>query len=71
MRFFGATFDPSGLYRFNAVMRWIADVGIDFAAVHSHVERLQARFLAGLAQSLYRLCRWTDWSRRPVRRAAF
>jgi selenocysteine lyase/cysteine desulfurase len=51
MRFFGATFDPSGLYRFNAVMRWLADVGIDFAAVHSHVERLQARFLGGLAQS--------------------
>jgi len=51
MRFFGATFDPSGLYRFNAAMRWLADVGIDFAAVHSHVERLQARFLSGLAQS--------------------
>jgi selenocysteine lyase/cysteine desulfurase len=51
MRFFGATFDPSGLYRFNAVMRWLADLSIDFAAVHSHVERLQARFLASLAQS--------------------
>ena len=49
MRFFGATFDPSGLYRFNAVMRWLAGLGVDFSAVHAHVERLQRRFLDALA----------------------
>jgi selenocysteine lyase/cysteine desulfurase len=51
MRFFGATFDPSGLYRLNAVMRWLSGLGVDFATVHAHVERLQRRFLDGLAQS--------------------
>jgi kynureninase len=51
MRFFGATFDPSGLYRLNAVMRWLAELGIDFADVHAHVERLQQRFLDALAHS--------------------
>jgi selenocysteine lyase/cysteine desulfurase len=49
LRFFGATFDPSGLYRFNAVMRWLAELGVDFAAVHAHVQRLQRRFLDALA----------------------
>ena len=50
-RFFGATFDASGLYRFNAVMRWLAGAGVDFAAVHAHVQRLQQRFLEALAQA--------------------
>jgi selenocysteine lyase/cysteine desulfurase len=50
MRFFGATFDPSGLYRFNAVMRWLMELGVDFSAVHTHVQRLQRRFLDALAQ---------------------
>jgi kynureninase len=50
MRFFGATFDSSGLYRFNAVMRWLVELGIDFAAIHSHVAQLQERFLGALGQ---------------------
>lgn len=49
MRFFGATFDPSGLYRFNAAMRWLAETGLDFAAVHAHVQHLQRQFLDALA----------------------
>jgi hypothetical protein len=49
MRFFGATFDPSGLYRFNAVMRWLDEIGLDFGAVHGHVERLQQRFVDALS----------------------
>jgi len=49
MRFFGATFDPSGLYRFNAVMRWLAELGVDFGSVHAHVERLQERFMGALS----------------------
>ena len=49
MRFFGATFDPSGLYRFNAVMRWLTELGMDFVAVHAHVERLQRQFVDALS----------------------
>ncbi|PWT74039.1 MAG: aminotransferase [Proteobacteria bacterium] len=49
MRFFGATFDPSGLYRLNAVMRWLADQNVDFAHIHAHVRKLQSRFLDALA----------------------
>jgi len=51
-RFMGATFDPSGLYRFNAVMRWLADEGINVATIHAHAKALQQSFLqqvAGLA----------------------
>jgi selenocysteine lyase/cysteine desulfurase len=45
-RLFGATFDPTGLYRFNAVQRWLDDLGVTVADIHAHVRRLQARFLA-------------------------
>jgi kynureninase len=47
-RFFGATFDPTPLYRFNAVQRWLdaADVTVD--DIHHHVHRLQQRFLAAV-----------------------
>jgi selenocysteine lyase/cysteine desulfurase len=51
MRFFGATFDPSGLYRLNAVMDWLQQLGIDFGAVHAHVQSLQRRFLDALARA--------------------
>jgi selenocysteine lyase/cysteine desulfurase len=44
-RFMGATFDPSGLYRFNAVFRMLADEGLTTAAVSAHVGGLQAQFL--------------------------
>ena len=47
-RFWGATFDPSGLYRFNAVMDWLHGLGVTPAAMHDHARRLQARFLDGL-----------------------
>jgi len=48
-RFFGATFDASGLYRFNAVMRWLAELGLDFAAVRAHASRLQREFVDALS----------------------
>jgi selenocysteine lyase/cysteine desulfurase len=51
MRFFGATFDASGLYRLNAVMDWLEGLGIDFGAVHAHVQGLQRRFLDALART--------------------
>jgi kynureninase len=45
-RLFGATFDPTGVYRFNAVQRWLDGLGITVADIHAHVRRLQDRFLA-------------------------
>jgi selenocysteine lyase/cysteine desulfurase len=51
MRFWGSTFDASGLYRFNAVMRWLRDLGIAAHEIHGHVAALERRFLAGLANA--------------------
>lgn len=48
-RFAGATFDASGLYRFNAVMRWQQSLGLEPEHIHAHAQRLQDRFLDGLA----------------------
>ncbi|HEV7687557.1 MAG TPA: aminotransferase, partial [Acidimicrobiia bacterium] len=45
-RMLGATLDPTGVYRFNAVQRWLDDLGVTVADVHAHVQRLQRRFLA-------------------------
>lgn len=47
-RFMGSTFDASGLYRLNAVMDWLAGLGLDAAVIHAHAHALQARFVAGL-----------------------
>jgi len=44
-RFMGATFDPSGLYRFNAVMRWLRQEGLAPAIIHAHAKALQETFL--------------------------
>ena len=49
-RFWGATFDPSGLYRFNAAMSWLASTGTTIADVHRHALSLQKHFLDGLAR---------------------
>ena len=48
LRFMGATFDCSGLYRFNAVMDWLVGHHLDPAVIHGHVQALQQRFLQGL-----------------------
>jgi selenocysteine lyase/cysteine desulfurase len=47
-RFLGATFDPSGLYRFNAVMSWLDAEKLTPEVIHAHVIRLQELFIAGL-----------------------
>lgn len=47
-RFLGSTFDPTGIYRFNAVQRLLLDEAIDVRGVREHVEVLQHQFLAGL-----------------------
>ncbi|MGQ0718004.1 MAG: aminotransferase class V-fold PLP-dependent enzyme [Pseudonocardiales bacterium] len=44
-RFQGATFDATGLYRFNAVQRLLDELGLPVATIHAHVRRLQAYFL--------------------------
>jgi selenocysteine lyase/cysteine desulfurase len=49
-RFWGATFDPSGLYRFNASMDWLASTGTSIAGVHRHATSMQKHFLDGLAR---------------------
>jgi kynureninase len=43
-RFMGATFDPSGLYRFNAAMDWLEAQGIDAEGVHARACAMQAAF---------------------------
>jgi selenocysteine lyase/cysteine desulfurase len=55
-RFLGATFDPSGLYRFNAVQRMLRENGLTASRISEHVAGLQRIFLdaiggAALAQS--------------------
>jgi len=50
-RFLGATFDPSALYRFNAVQRTLADHGLTTARISAHVAELQAQFLDAAAQT--------------------
>ena len=51
MRFMGATFDPSALYRWNAVRRMLADEGLDTATISVRVATLQAQLLAAIAST--------------------
>ncbi len=49
-RMMGATFDPVGLYRFNAVARLYASSGLSIASVDAQVKSLQRLFLERLAR---------------------
>jgi selenocysteine lyase/cysteine desulfurase len=49
-RFMGATFDPSGLYRLNAVLKMLAHENLDTAMISRRVDSLSAA-LAGAAAS--------------------
>lgn len=49
-RFLGATFDPSGLYRFVAVRDMLAREGLTTAVVAGHVDMLRAALLPHLPQ---------------------
>ena len=49
MRFFGATFDASGLYRLNAVLQLLEQEQVGAERIRAHVAALQERFLDGLA----------------------
>jgi selenocysteine lyase/cysteine desulfurase len=50
-RFMGATFDPSALYRFNAVQRMLQSEGLTTSRISNHTEELQQRLLDGLGKS--------------------
>ncbi|MFQ3608894.1 MAG: aminotransferase class V-fold PLP-dependent enzyme [Chloroherpetonaceae bacterium] len=50
-RFFGATFDPSGLYRWNAVGDWLESERLSLAEIHAYVGALQHCFLTKLAEA--------------------
>ncbi|MFN9356337.1 MAG: aminotransferase class V-fold PLP-dependent enzyme [Alphaproteobacteria bacterium] len=50
-RFLGATFDPSGLLRLNAVKRWLSSIGEDGATMTGRCTTLQEEFLAQAASS--------------------
>jgi kynureninase len=47
-RFTGATFDPSGIYRLNAVMRWLSAEGMTVAGMRDYTHSLQRMFVEGL-----------------------
>jgi selenocysteine lyase/cysteine desulfurase len=51
MRFMGATFDPSALYRFVAIQRMLKEIGLTTCRIAAWVANLQARFLNGIADS--------------------
>jgi len=53
MRFMGATFDPSGLYRFNAVRRMLDDNGLTTAKISDHVAGLQLHLLDELGSTAF------------------
>ena len=59
-RFWGATFDASGLYRLNASMEWLASTGTTHADVRRHAHRMQERFLAGLESARFAELRVED-----------
>jgi selenocysteine lyase/cysteine desulfurase len=51
MRFMGATFDASALYRFNAIQRMLKGHGITTARVAARVANLQAQLVEGIPGS--------------------
>jgi selenocysteine lyase/cysteine desulfurase len=53
MRFMGATFDPSGLYRFNAVRRMLWENGLTTARISAQVARLQEQLESALGGTAF------------------
>jgi len=51
MRFMGATFDPSALYRFNHIRATLAENGLTTARISAHVAGLQEQMLEAIADS--------------------
>lgn len=51
-RFSGATIDPSGLYRFRAVLDWLKSLNIGVSDIHAHVHELQKFFVDNLKSNI-------------------
>ena len=51
MRFMGATFDPSALYRFNHVRQALAESGLTTQRISAHVAGLQTQMLGAIEHS--------------------
>ncbi|HET9354969.1 MAG TPA: aminotransferase class V-fold PLP-dependent enzyme [Sphingomicrobium sp.] len=51
MRFMGATFDPSALYRFNAIRRMLAREELNTAAISAHAAGLQRQAIEAFADT--------------------
>jgi selenocysteine lyase/cysteine desulfurase len=51
MRFMGATFDPSALYRFNAIQEMLNGHGLTTARISAHVDSLQLRMLQSISST--------------------
>ena len=49
MRFMGATFDPSALYRFNAIQRMLKENGLTTALITARIAALQERLIDAIA----------------------
>jgi selenocysteine lyase/cysteine desulfurase len=47
-RFLGATYDPTGLYRFNAVRHTLTREGLDTTAVSARSEKIRAQLVAAI-----------------------
>ncbi|MBX3430076.1 MAG: hypothetical protein KF779_10905 [Hyphomonadaceae bacterium] len=47
-RFLGATYDPTGLYRFNAVRRALANEGLDTATISARCATLRAQMVTAI-----------------------
>jgi selenocysteine lyase/cysteine desulfurase len=50
-RFLGATFDPSGLYRFNAVQQMLAKNGLSTDRISKHAAALQESLLQSIGDT--------------------
>ena len=48
MRFMGATFDPSSLYRFNGIQRMLKREGLTTALISAHVTELQEQLIGSI-----------------------
>lgn len=47
-RFLGATYDPTGLYRFNAVRHMLERAGLDTASISARCEKLRAQIVTAI-----------------------
>ncbi len=50
-RFMGATFDPTSIYRLDAVLGWLEEVGLTPASIHAHAHAMQEVFVREIGKS--------------------